>query len=489
MSLTILSTPQILMPAYNPVPLVFTSTKQTSEGHQFILDIYSAGTTSNRITREKTPANPQGYGVFESHAILRNFVGYDMNDPNSTGVTSSYPSRFKYDLYLGEEYVFDWSFGDNFFTAGSVGFSSFTSTQHYFSVGDSVYIEQNPGYTHEEYNGVHTITSVPTSYSFVIDLAYEGSTPLNPGTVRYADNRKTIFSGMSAITSLWVNNAAISHLDWPSYDVDTFNMTGLSASFWTDAPDNYEMQLGNKAWLNFYSSTGGTAMSKLIVQTYDKNDNQLGIYTLNIAGSSNETYYKVGCGPWNLSATTLTVSGSSTLPVFTTEVASYTFYIQDTPGNQLTESKTFKINQDCENRYDNIEILFGDRKGSFLTRNFQLAHTEGDEIDKGEYTKPIGNYNPASNKWTYASKDAGRTTLYSNAQTKYRAVSNWIDINDVDYLRQLYSSSQVYWNRGGTLIPIIVTNKFHPIASLEVDRIFNLTIEFELAYMNEIPCN
>ena len=487
MAITINFRPQILMPTYNKVGMSCISSNQTNEKFQMIYDLYSAS-TSSRFFRDKSVVDPAGYCKSNFQSILKNYLSYDLS-PSSTGVTTSVNSRFNYDIQIGEEYVYNWPFYDNFAagteypTSGYSNFVGFSATtQHYFSIGDRVFIDQAPGYTQEAFNGVHTVFGVPDSYSIVISVAHT-TTPVNPGTATYSDSRTTKFTNLKVISGLTVNNAAFSHIDWLSYAVNNYNLTAGTAMFFCDAPAQYEMSDNSRAWINFYS-TSGTAMSNFVVETFAQNGTSLGMYNNVIGtGTLNEKYYKVGVGPWNLSNTPFTVTSGLT-SVINSNVETYKVWIEDSFKNLLTEKREFKLDHRCSKYGDSVSICFLDRKGSFISKEFQLGRTYIEENNKKEFKKPTGSFNGSN--FTYNTFDRGITVYDVDVTQKFTANSNWISEPDADYLREIFSSPEVYWNNNGEFLPIIITNKFYKIPSITIDHIFNVAIDFEMAFRNPI---
>lgn len=482
MSIVIEYKPKILMPTFNPIMLALTSSNQSEEGYQFIVDVFSAS-TAGRIARKKEVQNPDGYGVFSLNQILKNYVSVDFS-PSHTGMTAGTNQRFKYDLQIGEEYVFNWEFGDNFFYPGDkVGFTSFTSNAHYFSVGDQIYVEQDPGYQFEEYNGVFEIIAIPDQYSLVINLNHSASTA-DPGTIRYADRRKNQFTGLTSVSSLTVNYAAFSHLDYINYNINEWNVTGGSAYIFCNAPTNYEMRNSNRAWAYAYQSSN-SFIDSFIVNTYAENNTLIGTYYLT-SSTVNDNYIKIGIGPWNITNTTgLVASGSSTFPVFSDSVYSYDITLYKT-GTSKSETLTFTIDHVCT-KYNNIELLFVDRKGACMTRNFQLASHVVDNINRSEYKRPIGNFKPVSKSWGYSSYDRGRTVYNTDVTTTYRAISNWMSEDDANYLRELFSSGDVYRVYDGNIIPVIVTTTTYEPKQTINEKLISVEINFSYAWNENIP--
>lgn len=84
--------------------------------------------------------------------------------------------------------VFDYfNFYDNYFDAGAVGFTSLTDT-HDFQVGEQIIIYQLGGFTNPQYEGLHTITSVPDQYAFVTSTPFGASTPPEGGRAARASS-------------------------------------------------------------------------------------------------------------------------------------------------------------------------------------------------------------------------------------------------------------------------------------------------------------
>jgi hypothetical protein len=482
MAITTFYLPQILTPTFNPVGLSVTSTNQTKQKFQVLYDVYSANTLT-RLFREKAQVGPDGYCKSNIQSRLKDYLSYDLV-PSSTGITSSVPSRVGYYVQIGEEYVHEWDFDDNYFYTGQkLGFTSATNT-HSFSVGDRVFVDQDPGYQWEQYNGVHTVIVVPDSNSIVVDVTFTASTA-DPGVITFADSRTTKFTGLTTVSGLTVNNAAFGHLDWLDYTVDDYNLTAGTATFFCDAPAQYEMSEDSRAWINFFISSAVT-IRQLVVQTLDNGGNQLGYYTINAASmvSAAQNYYKVGVGPWNITNTAFIASGSSTMPIMQDNVFSYKVWIEDVSLNDLTEHREFKLDHRCSRYDNNISICFLDRKGAFISKEFQLGRGESDDISKEEYKRPIGEFNGST--YGYNSYERGRTIYNVDVTTKNFATSNYVSENDANYLRQLFSSPEVYWNDGGIFKPIIIKNKFYKVPSKRIDKLFNVSIEFELAYRNAI---
>lgn len=617
--------PKKIAPVFNPIVGVFVSNKQTQPGFQFIVDIIDSN-TGIRLDRKKQPQDPDGYGVFKLQSLLKNYLTYDFQ-PLATGILPAPKSHIDYNLNFGEEYLFYWPFGSNYNAGGVLGFSS--TTQHYFQVGDIVNVDQTSGVTNPQYNGVHTVTDVPDDFHVVLDIAYATPTSGEPGTIIYADNSKTIFTGSSQL----LNNPTMQFSaasDWSSYGPDgcgvnlgvnvsnvlrfvipdvscgtnlqtstnsfasfvpgamykvsyniafvnnpsgefeyvrpklggtignAFQGTGYTEQylicgagttfgleFFMDADtagfgshaigvDYCSVELVNSlsgftAWNAAYldldwitynpsSVTLGSTSSKLMLNipetsvvgkngywfaretdkivangyTTDlnkakeiyvktKNDNGTIIGEYRISSPATTNFFQAGIGPANLSASTYTVISGAT-SIINSAMTSYDVFIADIVDAPQSFTYTININRNCS-RFEYIELMFLDRKGSFISYTFTLANRRNIGITRDDFKKNKGAYNPVNNTWNYASTDAGRTNYKSNMKESLTVNSDWMSETQAYFLSQLFSSPVVYYNvqNTGVYVPVICTESNYEFKTRQNQRLIQYTMSFDSA--------
>lgn len=66
------------------------------------------------------------------------------------------------------------------------GLAFIANQPHGLNPGDSVEIEQEPGFKYQEYNGKAIVSHVITDKIFAVNKAFEGNSPANPGRFRKA---------------------------------------------------------------------------------------------------------------------------------------------------------------------------------------------------------------------------------------------------------------------------------------------------------------
>ena len=179
----------------------------------YIKKFYDEQNNRKRQGFEETEVRNQGLSALIKQGANLN-VSVSQAGVLENGKFFDLPDDFMYTIY--EEALIDkadcidpdnstWVFGDNVFAgtyAGIVGlptnypvnvaFTTNTTINSTFSgkelpesytVGSTISITQDSGFSHTAYEGLHTIVEIIDKYTFVIDVAFAGSTPVNPGTV------------------------------------------------------------------------------------------------------------------------------------------------------------------------------------------------------------------------------------------------------------------------------------------------------------------
>jgi hypothetical protein len=148
---------------------------------------------------------------------------------------------------------------------------------------------------------------------------------------------------------------------------------------------------------------------------------------------------------------------------------------------ETSEVKLFNVDS-SPSRYDNIELVFLDRLGSFIPANFSLQSAKSINITRNEYTKILGDLgNNGANKWGYQSTERGRQNFGTFVKTQVTAISNWITEAESNYLQELYSSQNVYVREYGQLWPVIITSNSYSIVTKNNKKNIQITITFEYA--------
>ena len=547
MSISIIGRPDTFTPVFNPIYYYVESSNKNIDGFKYVVDVYTAGTTS-RLARYKLFPRPiDGYGVADVNQILATQLSYFFNQ-NLNGFSTCPENFFNYQLQFGEEYATSWEFdlvGPN---GVNTRLTNTGGTAASYVAGDQITVTMKSGATNSHLNGTfNVISSVASFGSWFVTIGVGGTMSASEsGSTVYADHRKTVFTNLSGATGTTFNGA-ISHMDFPTYSSSTYNISsGTTAQFLTNMPDGYRVKLENDMWWNFYSTHTGLNGNRLKIQT------DYGVYIYkNPYSATSETMMTVSVGPQNIidfspSATT----NSGTLPVFKNNsynivstindggklgviLNSSTVYtvddivklntniyttdglyilsgvtgnyvVIDTPfisgittgtvsqitdyynvtllssgQTETSETLTVNINRDCF-RYDNVELIFIDRLGSFIPANFELQSARKINIERSEYQTILGDL--SGNKWTYNSTDRGRNQINTSVVQSLDVRSNWLTEDEANFLEELYSSPIVYIKENGQLWPVIIRTNSYIIQTKNNKK--NIQISLTLEYAN-----
>jgi hypothetical protein len=191
MATTIIGKPDKYSPVFNPIYFYMDSTNKTEEGFKYLVDVYSAS-TADKINRYSIFPRPvDGVGVADINQVLKSQIGCYINQTQNF-IETAEEDYFNYDIVFSEQYLYKWSFYDNYAASGlTLGLYSVDAT-HYFEVGDFVNVVQNSGATNPEYDGVHRV--VKKGYNYIeLDTPFLSASPVNSGYVTIANLTPTQF--------------------------------------------------------------------------------------------------------------------------------------------------------------------------------------------------------------------------------------------------------------------------------------------------------
>ena len=483
----------------------------------------NTGSTIGKVIKYNVSPDLDGYGKLDLSSVLKDFVTFDI-----TGQTTNYSSvyegentRFCYELWCGEEYsynlrfddnlfsggsvgfyssgttslsgvpfqvgdtiliqqdIVEWDYNDNFFQLGSVGFTG--STQHSFLVGQQVNVTGQQ--TFPFYNGVSTILSAGT-YDLVIDKAFQGSTPVEPGKI-YGTPRPE-YNTTATITEIFidgtfglviitdipyttgsvqipgtisysngeVNTQPIilqtetkcvfnSHLNFDEYTINGYLPYVVSGSSFSGnnistllTPSNcYRVEPSTIGFLLTHNSTTGIT-DGLQFTFFDNNATQLGV--IKVPQNSYLDYY-TPYGLEQLSQTTYTdISG--TFSSYSGDVSSYKVYAYDNT-TQMTNELCFFVNTDCS-KYEIYQLMWVDKMGSLISMPFIYVSRDNIEVQRRNYYQQEGNWE--NNTFGYNNYDRGERSFYTQSRKSFILNSGFLYDYETDLIEDMMNSISVY---------------------------------------------
>jgi hypothetical protein len=452
-------------PVYNPIVHIFDSTNKNQLGFRYVVDVYLAGTSTKIYEGRVAPRPTDGYGYIDLSKILANYVSFDVTLSNTTSIAVP-NSYIKYDIKIGEEYIVAWPFTDSTFVTGNKTRLNGSSAPT-FVAGDQIVVNlTNPTYF-PTLVGLQTVDSIDTN-DVIIDLLFVSS-PTNPGTVSYADGRKTVTRNLLTLSSYTAYNGALTFTQWPSYVATDYQITATSTTkkLLTNIPDNFYAKTTQDIWINwapFLSST----------PTYAYFENSNGdVFRKNVANNTQELR-QFSAGPNNVGSLSL-VSGTAGL--VKTNTTYYDFYITNSSGTQM--SKKYRINIDRTCNIEDYEIVFQDRLGSFASFAFDLRSKLTGKIDRETYNRQIGDL--VTNKWSYNIYDAGTINTTISLTEEYELNTSWMTNEMNQYFVELLTSPVTYVKINNVYYSCVITDTNYEIQSSKYKKLIKRTIKIKLS--------
>ena len=430
MATTIIAQPQDFTPAYNECKFIVDSTNVNKDGFRYIFEVFEAGTATRIGYYKALPTYGTGYGEQDLSKLLSNMVTFDF-DPTITTFYDAANSYYNYDVKVGEEYIYELNYTASLVDNG--GSVRITAT-HAFQVGDQINIVQgvggaaaNPGV-----EGLHTVIAITGTTNFTINALWADVTDATiNGTVKYADNRKTITLNIVSTLDKHIFNGVQPWLDMPNWDETDYELDDVTKSWLTNQPQTFTCTPSQDLWLNLRGD--GMLPNKRV---YFENDNGDLFYKA-IAGGD---YIKgVAVGPNNFGSLTV-VSG--TAPLIKSDTKIYQVWYSDGLFNPV-QSLAYEIKIDRRPVITQYNILFLDRMGSWSSFAFQLKTYEKLNIKRETYNKDVPGYVTGS-QWKYKSYEQGSVNYNTQVSKTIDLNTNWMTEAQAYYFQELVTSPQTY---------------------------------------------
>jgi hypothetical protein len=283
--------------------------------------------------------------------------------------------------------------------------------------------------------------------------------------------------------TLYGFNGSLDSQDWLNYIGSTYNILLSTRKFFQKDKSfaNFPIRITDQAWLYYFcDTTNKDALLKIV--TYDGlSATPLQTITLTNQYTNKSTYklfQRASVGPVDLNLVDATLIVTGTQPFITSSVAYYTINLTNNIGTQSSEMMTYYIDKTCTNS-EEFPVYFKNNYGGFDTYSFYKKSKRIAEISRKTYQKNVGSL--IGSKWNYLTTDAGEVTMDTQISDKYLLNSDWITDNTAKWLKQLFTSPEVYLYDPMLAIYVRVNVKASAYESKKIDneKMFNLTIELE----------
>ena len=264
------------------------------------------------------------------------------------------------------------------------------------------------------------------------------------GSVKYADNRKTIVRDITTFTNKIAFNGAMRWLDWNTYDYLDYKLNASTSMWLTNQPQtDFNCTLGQDLYLNLVNP-------KLTNRVMFQNSNG-DVFYKTVALS--DEVIQVPCGPNNYGV----LVGTGDLVDNTVDY--YDIWFDTGASLPLQDSVKYRITLDRRVLISEYHVLFLDRMGSFSSFAFQLKSYERGEVTREMYNKDVAGYINASNQWTYKSEEFGFNQVNLNVIKRLDLNTNWMTENMAQYFEELITSPQTFVK----IVTYVTTEDGHPL--------------------------
>lgn len=462
--MTLIAQPQIFTPAYNPCKFIYNSTNKNNEGFRYIFDIYEQGTVNKIAEYRVLPTYGTGYGEVDLSKLLGAKVAPDFQPLNYSELDTP-NSRFNYDVKVGEEYIVTFTYTSSLTNNG--GNVKITCT-HSFDVGDQVVVDAG---TNTLISGLWTVIAVTGTTDFTINAAWSNVTdPTENGTVKYADNRKTIVRDIEESLFKWVFNGALPWAKWNGYTFTDYLLDDTYKLFLTSCPySDMTITPNQEIWFN---ALNGGVTGRMIF-----NNSNGDSFCYDVTNTEITTQLCVASP--NLNLTVL----SGTLPLIKDDTTEYRFYFLDDTIPANSQTYRFNIDQRCV--INDYHLVFLDRMGSWGSFSFPLRAYETGTSTKQSFNKVVQGY-VQSEQWTYGSYERGMTTYSSTVEKNLQLNTNWMSEEMAVYFQELITSPVVYFWDGNQYLACIVQETAFEVERQRNKNLIKKTVNVKLANQDKV---
>ena len=432
MALVAQATPQIIVPAYNPIKYIYSSSNVALQGFKFIYDIYQSGTTNKIAEYRVLPTFGTGFGEIDLSKLLQAKVSYDLNLANTSAYNAT-NSHYKYDVRIGEEYLTTTNYIAPLVVWPTAPYAGRVriNVANTFVVGDQINITQGVGGTaNPNLEGLFTVLVANAAY-IVVNSLFSLIGDINvDGAITYADGRKTINRNLAQQLNKYVFNGAIRWTEWPSYNYQDYMLNGVFDKFLTNYPiNNLNMYatLSQDMWVDAIANGSPTPPDTMVFS----NDGG-SVFEKNVTAVDHVSGISVG--PNNFGVLTL-VSGSGNLIEPNTE-----YYYFQYQRNGVISSGKYIVNLDRRIRTTEYSILFLDKMGSWGSFAFTLNSYEKGNVTREQFNQDVKGFINGSNQWDYELTDRGMTNTYVSTETTIDLATNFMTMDMANYFSELISS-------------------------------------------------
>jgi hypothetical protein len=483
----------------------------------YLFNVYTLNfntlTVKDNLGLYRVPERPSdGYGYFSPSRIIKSVLSYDLQPAIGVIVSPlNQPIAFTnsivpYYVTYGFEYDPGLTFSGVFNSSGFVGLSF--SSNPGLKVGDIININKDNKNVNYQYDGTASVTNVLGTFSVRLNEVYVTSSFIETGTidgiVRWSGtgSNRWAFNGTKQYNQNYYTDDCLFR---QGFDFGSYYVLGNSgyirvlSNYYEQSNPNYgntpvqkTVNSGNYETVSFLNDQSYGTMSYKVIKYSGTNTNSRTIIgSASFPGyTSTDRYgmWSIGVGPKNIQNLGFSLANADS------------YIVQLLKGTSVKTYVDRVIDKNCY-IYNNVRIAFLNKFGVLEYWNFQLDSKNIMNTDRYNYKRTLD--------WNYDVGQRGDTILTQNAYDTYVVNTNFINEYDYNYLKELISTGEAYvidesveglyvkpgnvlfdWggcetDGGGYDVlkyPIIITDTSYEVKTSYRDKIFNLTLNYKMAY-------
>jgi hypothetical protein len=437
MAITLLTAPQKLTPAYNPI--VFRLSASTADyqqqGYKYWMKIQVTDSFSNptfsKVYDDFITPNQYGEGIIDYSKIIQSFIKAPdwstIDAPISNNLANQKWNNVMFKISYGYEKYVTYSYQNT--TLVTINNKAYvrlnnTGSTLTFINGDQINITPNNPTSNpiiNQLSGIHTVVEATTSYAIIDVIIPAGTTlPTSSGVIEYADGRKVrqitnqpgdIYQGFVSAFPFYSKDG----IDFKNYDWRLH-----SAAYWINFDDTYLPYSNNAYFASSIPNTiyiGKTEKPSLGINMVDYGYTQFTVTTTTLDNTLTNTK------TYNVAANNRYINVYIPfIPVSLTQDNIVT--VRDGNSIQMFAPITFKMDNRCQ--INDYVLQFLDRRGGLSTFSFGARAYVNGKVVKKDYNKffedfqttPVNNnfqfvdkYQSGTYPYQYTYDDAGRTQI------------------------------------------------------------------------------
>jgi len=491
MSITILSTPQEMTPAYNKNYFYFDSTEKSEVGFRYLVSVISGGITLGTYKLKPIPTTL--YGEVDVSKVIQQSLGQSFDPTQDNGYIPT-AQFLDFTLQIDEEYLVNEPFTDYTF-AGSSNWPNHSdpafnpnglartalkhSSEPLYSQGDIINVVQEASANFRpELEGIHTVLDVYLSGGFyytVLDLTWIGSGAASAGDSFYADNKKSIFTGVTS-SEVTAYRGAFGFVEYNTYDFEDWQTLNSTSNLLTTLTET-RISRDNPTWLKLYKVGEGSIYAVF---------NIAGTRYRYIVGAAN-TFYLINTLPSDDNILevyngTAWVAFGGGLDLST--IKTYDLIIATSADLQLSKAYTINLYDDCD-FYDTFDVCFMDRLGSWITIPFNKGSYVTQKVNRSTFRKKYGSL--VDSDWTYSLQDRGLENYHIEEELTYKVNTGQLSEVESQYMKELVSSPFVFVSvNGADFESINIINSSLPLNKKRTQRDRKVQLTFVKSVQDNI---